>query len=654
MNTIHVIARRLLLACCVVVNHGALAATPTTPTTPTSPAPVPLQGSHALTAADAETWLDGMIPTALDTAQTPGAVVVIVRDGQILLEKGYGYADWKKRTPVDPKNTLFRPGSTSKLFTWTAVMQLVETGKLNLDADVNTYLDFAIPARAGQPVTLRNLMTHTAGFEETAKDLITFNEAVPSLASVMKRHVPKRFFDAGSTSAYSNYGASLAGYIVERVSGQPFDDYIEQHLFKPLAMNSSTFRQPPPPALLARMATGYENSSKPGHGYELVSMPPAGSLAASGDDMAHFMIAHLQDGKYGDAQILQPGTAQLMHNTVTRMFPDLNGIALGFYEQNINGRRVIAHAGDLNYFHTDLALFLDEHVGIFISVNALGKDGLGEMMRVGLFKGFADRYFPADEPMPAFDPATAKAHAKLMAGSYVGSRGADSTFLAVINLLMPKVITANEDGTISVKTMLEPQTYAEVAPFLWREVNGHDRLQAIVRDGKVVRWSTNNIAFGFAFQPADGALARAGLEQPMACLAAVVLLLAALTWPLAALVRRHYARPLVYVGRRKLAYHLLGLFAVLALVATGVWVVFFATVMDSSSSHLDSLLLSAQLAALIAFGGGLLVSAWNLVLAIRSKQSTSGTLWIAAQVLAYAALVWLCVSYNLIGFGSQY
>jgi CubicO group peptidase (beta-lactamase class C family) len=648
MTTLHVIATRLLLACCVVATPVALAATPTIP------APVPLQSVHALTAADAETWLDGLVPMALDTAQTPGAVVVIVRDGQILLEKGYGYADWKKRTPVDPKATLFRPGSTSKLFIWTAVMQLVEAGKLKLDADVNTYLDFAIPARDGKPITLRHLMTHTAGFEETAKDLITFNEAVPSLASVLKRHVPKRFFDAGSTSAYSNYGASLAAYIVERVSGQLFDDYIEQHVFKPLAMNSSSFRQPPPPALLARMATGYENSSKQGLGYELISMPPAGSLASSGDDMAHFMIAHLQDGKYGDAQILQSATAQLMHNSVTRQFPDLNGIALGFYEQNINGRRVLAHAGDLNYFHTDLALFLDEHVGIFISVNALGKDGLGEMMRVGLFKAFADRYFPADEPVPAFDPATAKAHAKLIAGSYVGSRGADSTFLSVVNLLSPKVVTANDDGTISVKTMLEPQTYAEVAPFLWREVNGHDRLQAIVRDGKVVRWSTNNLAFGFSFQPAGGALARAGLEMPMVYVGGVVLLLAALAWPGAALVRRHYARPLVYVGQRKLAYHLLGLFAVLALAATGVWVAFFATVMDSSSSHLDGLLRSAQLAALVAFVGGLLVAAWNLLLAIRAKQSAAGMLWIAAQVLAYAALVWICMNYNLIGFGSEY
>jgi len=649
MNTIRLMAAQLALAGCLLVKLGVHAAAPATPTPPAN-APV----AQALTSTDVEAWLDGLMPTALDTTKTPGAVVVIVRGGQVLLEKGYGYADIKKRRPVDPRNTLFRPGSTSKLFTWTAVMQQVEAGKLNLDADVNTYLDFTIPPRNGKPITLRHIMTHTTGLEETAKDLIVFNEPGPVLGDVLKRHIPHRFADAGTVSGYSNYAASLAGYIVERVSGMPFDDYIEQRIFAPLAMKQSSFRQPPPPALLAKMATGYENSDKEGRGFEIISMPPAGSMSATGEDMAHFMIAHLADGRYGDAQILKPETAQQMHNTVTRLFPDLNGIALGFYEQNINGRRVIAHGGDTNYFHSDLALFLDDHVGIFISVNGLGKEGGGEMIRMSMFKAFADRYFPASEPLPPFDQATAKAHAQLMAGNYISTRRADTTLLAVINLIAPRTLTANPDGTITVRTLLEPQTYTEVAPFLWREVNGHDKLQALVKDGKVIRWSTNNLAFGFDFEPAGGLLARAGLEMPMVYFSGVVLLLAALAWPGAAMTRRHYATPLAFAGRHRLAYHLLGLFAVLALVAAGIWFAFFATVLDSQTQHLDAFLRVSQLAALIAFGGGLIVALWNLVLAARAKQSWRVLAWTGAQALAYAAMLWICVAYNLISVGSQY
>ena len=173
-----------------------------------------------MSAADAEIWLDGYFPYALHTGDIAGAVVVIVKDGQVLLEKGYGYADIDKRTPVDPKSTLFRWGSTSKLFTWTAVMQLVEQGKLDLDADVNRYLDFRIPAREGRPITMRNIMTHTAGFEERLVGLIGVEkDGVEPLEQFVKRFVPSRIFAPGETPAYSNYATALAGYIVARLSG---------------------------------------------------------------------------------------------------------------------------------------------------------------------------------------------------------------------------------------------------------------------------------------------------------------------------------------------------------------------------------------------------------------------------------------------------
>src|SRR3954467_2424987 len=203
--------------------------------------------THPLTADDLNTWLDGYMPYAISKGDIPGGVVVVVKDGQVLTERGYGYSNVAKKTKVDPKNTLFRPGSISKLFTWTALMQQVEQGKVDLNADVNKYIDFKIPPYQGKPITVLNLMTHTPGFEEAVKDLITLDpKDQVQFDALLKRWVPKRIYAPGTTPAYSNYGASLAGYIVQRVSGMPFDTYLERNIFTPLGMAHSTFRQPLP------------------------------------------------------------------------------------------------------------------------------------------------------------------------------------------------------------------------------------------------------------------------------------------------------------------------------------------------------------------------------------------------------------------------
>ena len=244
-----------------------------------------------------DVWLDGFLPYALRTADIPGAVVTVVKDGQILTARGFGYADREKRTPVDPERTLFRPGSVSKLVTWTAAMQLVEQGKLDLDRDVNTYLDFKIPEYDGKPVTLRQLMTHTAGFEEAVKDIIFTDPAhLLPLGDYLKRWTPKRVFEPGTTPAYSNWATALTGYLVERVSGESFDDYCDKHIFAPLGMTNSTMRQPLPAALAGQMASGYKPGQEAGK-FEIVGPAPAGSLSSTGTDMAKFMIAYLDRAK---------------------------------------------------------------------------------------------------------------------------------------------------------------------------------------------------------------------------------------------------------------------------------------------------------------------------------------------------------------------
>ena len=630
-------------------------AAPAETAAPAASAPAPAAAAsavHELTAQDAQAWLDGLMPTALRTARTPGAVVVIVKDGQVLMEKGYGLADEKRHIPVDPQRTLFRPGSTSKLFTWTAVMQLVEQGKLDLDVDVNKYLDFQVPPLNGQPITLRQIMTHRTGFEERIKDLVAFDIPETPLTEVLSGNMPARIYPAGTTSAYSNYATGLAGHMVERVSGMSFNDYIERNVFAPLDMKHSTFRQPLPDALKADMSVGYEESDKPGKGFEVVNIPPAGSLSATGDDMAHFMIAHLADGRYGSAQILKPETARMMHTTITRPFPDLSGIALGFYQANINGHRVIAHGGDLNYFHSDLFLFLDDHVGMFISVNALGKDGLGEGIRDDVFHEFADRYFPKADPVAPLDEATAKAHAQVIAGRYQTTRRGETTFLSLINMIQPTTIVANPDGTITTKLLLQPQTFVETKPWLWHQVGGHDQLEAKVVDGKVVTWSTDYLAFAFAYEPLHG-LAGAGLEVPLLVVSLLLLLTSVLAWPVGAIARKWYGAapltPAVRAGTRWTA-----IAAIAVLVAAVAWTVLFAVVAAITTPHLDTWVHVVQLLSFIGFVGGWLVGAWNLVQRVRTPGRRGSTIWAVLQFAAFTMTLWIAFSYHLLNFSSGY
>src|SRR5579884_1238419 len=372
---------------------------PTKPTAAVLPASAPPAtagtptAAPELTKADVDAWLDGYMPYALKAGDIPGAVVVVVKDGQPLTMRGFGYSDLKAAKPVDPNLTLFRPGSVSKLFTWTAVMQLVQAGKLNLDTDVNTYLDFKIAPKDGKPITLRNLMTHTPGFAETAKYLIEFGEKHPQpLGKILARWVPDRIYAPGSMLAYSNYGASVAGYIVERVSGEPFDQYIQRHIFAPAGMTHSSFDQPLPPALRPLMSKAYKAGSVEPQPYEVIGMAPAGALASSGADMGRFMIAHLNH------TLINPATAQLMYSEANKPFPDLPAMGLGFYHEDRNGLRIVGHGGDTVFFHSDLHLFLDKNVGLYVSMNSLGKNGAAHSLREELLQEFTDRYFPAPQP----------------------------------------------------------------------------------------------------------------------------------------------------------------------------------------------------------------------------------------------------------------
>ena len=625
------------------------------PKTP-SPAGVP-----ELTRGDVEAWLDGYLPYALDNGDIAGAVVVVVKDGQVLLQKGYGYSDIEKRTPVDPAGTLFRPGSVSKLFTWTAVMQLVEQGKLDLDADVNQYLDFKIPSPDNKPMTLRQVMTHTTGLEEQIRGLITSRkEEIVPLGEALKRWVPERIHAPGATPAYSNYATALAGYIVQRVSGEPFDAYIQRHIFQPLGMAHSSFSQPLQPALLAKMSKGYTKASDAkAKDYEFISLAPAGSLASTGADMGRFMLAHLQDGAYGDARILNAATAQEMHTTGQKSVGALNRMMLGLYETTVNGHRAIAHGGDTMYFHSDLELFLDDGIGIFVSMNSSGRDGATGIIRGNLVRGFADRYLPGPKARaPALDAAQAKLHAQQMVGHYDSSRRPQSNLLSLVNMLGQVKVVANEDGTISVPLAMGangvPKKWREISPYLWQDVAGSDRLAADVVDGEVTRFSMEPYAPIMVFERLSTWRA---LSLPLLVASLAVLLLTVLAWPVSALVRRYYGVPYALSGTDARAHRLVRLAALAVLLSVGGalgFVVAMLSDLEMTGASSDLWINLLRLFATVALPVGAAIAVWNAWQVLRGRRRWLAKLWALLLALSCLFLLWIGFANHLIGYGAYY
>ncbi|HEY0682145.1 MAG TPA: serine hydrolase domain-containing protein [Steroidobacter sp.] len=618
-------------------------------------------GAAPLTRADVGAWLDGYLPYALQTGGVAGAVVVVVKDGEVLVKKGYGYSDVAARTPVDPDLTLFRPGSISKLFTWTAVMQQVEQGKLDLDADVNKYLDFEIPPRDGEPVTLRNIMTHTAGFEEQLKGLMgEEGKPVAGFEERLKAWVPTRIFAPGRTPAYSNYATALAGYIVQRVSGVPFDDYIDQHIFQPLGMEHSTFRQPLPEKLKPLMSKGYEVASGEPKPFEIVGVSPAGSLSATGADMAKFMIAHLQKGALGSTRILQESTAEQMHSTALTILPRVHRMLLGFYEQNYNGHRALGHGGDTNWFHSDLHLFIDDGVGMYISMNSAGDGPASHRIRSKLFDQFADRYLPGPKFEGKVDEQTAAEHARMIAGVYENSRRLESSFFSLLGLAGPVKVVANADHTISVSLADAlagaPVKWREIEPFVWSDADGKSLLAAVAEDGKVVRFSFDGLSPFMMFDRTPASRSPTWL-LPALVLGLIALLLTSLAWPVSALARKHYGVPYGLSGEDARAHRWIRIAATASVAICIAWAATISMMMSDLSmlsESFDGWVWLMQLLSLVVFLGGAALGVWNAWMVVRSARKWYAKVWAVVLALSLLVLLWVAFAFHLIAFDANY
>ena len=421
--------------------------------------------------AQLEVFMDGMMAQQLAIGRIAGAEVSVVKDGRVVFSKGYGFWDANKSKVPLANETLVRPASISKLFIWTSLMQLVEQGKVDIDADVNTYLKgIQIPdTYPGQPIRVRNLLTHTAGFEEN--DQSTFDrlneEGVPFGAESMNMLMPARVFPPGKYPGYSNYGASLAALIVEDVSGMGFDDYVQKNIFNPLNMTQSTFADPPPAPLRedaseAFLFNGVYTSTtddKPG------PMAPAGSLYSTADDMANFMIAHLQDGRFGGGRILAEGTARQMRTPLFTVDARMPSMCYGFYEEFMNGRRLVKHEGDLVYAHAMLVLLPDENAGIFVAYNT--QTAASSSARANLMQAFMDRYYPAQKAGPVGMEGY-QARAAMFEGDYLMDRTQFHDYHAVKNFNMAIPLKSSGDG----KIVSPSAQYIEIAPDYFQQIDG--------------------------------------------------------------------------------------------------------------------------------------------------------------------------------------
>jgi CubicO group peptidase (beta-lactamase class C family) len=418
-------------------------------------------------AKELEAFLDPIFAERLEKLYIPGAAIAVVKDGKILFSKGYGYANFEKKTPVTADKTIFRIGSITKVFTATSLVQLTDRRKINLNDDVNKYLkDFKIQNTYPQPITFANLLTHTAGFDEInlGRKTTSTDKVVP-LGEFLKTRLIRRR-PPGELFSYSTYGISLMGYLVETISGASFKEYLNKNVLKPLRMNRTSIGSVPA-NLQTDLATGYDYSES-GYqplGFEHFNTYPASDINSTAMDMAHFMLAHLEGGRYGNGRILSERAARDMHARHFTNDPRLIGFTYGFFESRRNDVRAIEHGGVMDGFSSLMYLLPDKKIGIYIACNR-ETSGLQDRVK----DAFLDRYFPSEDKSDTAQPQPQlRERLERFAGKYQmdvychtcaeGERG-----------FVPSAfeIKANADGTIS----FWGGRWRQVEPLLFRLVSG--------------------------------------------------------------------------------------------------------------------------------------------------------------------------------------
>ncbi|MEV4247693.1 serine hydrolase domain-containing protein [Streptosporangium canum] len=501
----------------------------------------PAAASTADPAREARAFVDAFVPAQLKKHRIPGAALAVVSGGRQIFAQGYGVADVDTGRSVDAEQTVFAPASVAKLITATAVMQLVEKGRIDLDADVNDYLtDFKIDdTYPGKPVTTAHLLTHTAGF--AGGDYGTgaaSPQQVHELGAHLADHQPGRIRPPGERAVYSNYGMGLAGHLVELRSGLPFHRYVQENILRPLGMTHTTMAQPEPEPVARALAPGYRllngrqvraEGAKYGH------MPPHGAgFRSTATDMAAFMRAQLSGG----GPILKPESVRLMQGRRFANAEGTSGMGYGFQEYTRNGLRLVVHRGNIPGYFAVMALIPERGLGLYASYNGSGKGGPDSAW--DLVNAFADRFAPSSPPAAGVSGTLPDVAG--FAGTYRSAQASDTADLGKLTALMSAVtVTAGQDGILTTTGAValgaaESRQWVQISPRLFQEKNGYRKIQ-FTEDGLL---ATENPA---------GPLERlAWYQLPTLHLGVLgvslaVLLLSALAWPVVLVVRRARHRP---------------------------------------------------------------------------------------------------------------
>lgn len=374
----------------------------------------------------ASDW-NGLINDGLETHKIPGATLSVVYNGEVTLARGYGLADVRGEVPVDPRETLFRIGSITKVLVATAVANAEMGRMVDLDADINTYLtDFQVPATFPEPITLRHLLTHTAGFDDRFVGIGKRRPArLEPLGTYLARALPPRVEPPGRIFNYSNFGMVLAAHVVEVVSGNSFDHIAHGSIMAPIGARQIGFSQPLPDQYREALANSYSyrrGEWRPSRWRNAASQVwPAGAFAASATDMATIMLSNLGGGFIDGEPVRATGPTATIFARHFIQHPGLiRGQALAWHERWHNGHRILYHTGRVDGFTAQLVLAPDLRAGFFLAFNA----DSGDQLRNGAFDVFAKHFLALPGPGSPLPEVEAEPFRNLSpyAGSYIQSR----------------------------------------------------------------------------------------------------------------------------------------------------------------------------------------------------------------------------------------
>lgn len=486
-----------------------------------------------------EAFMDGVWLSQKASKDVMGAVVTVVKDNQILLNKGYGFADYDNRVKVNADKTLFRIASISKPFTWTAVMQLVEQGKLDLNENVNTYLtEFQIPDTFPEPITMKHLMTHSAGFEDVVLNLgrCSADELLP-LGTYLKDNLPRRVRPVGTYSSYSNHSTAIAAHVIEAITGMTWSDYIEQQVLAPLNMERTVARHPVPTDLLPDLSKNFDRKGGKWTHQDFLywNIYPAGMMSTTGQDMANFMMAHLNEGTFNGASVLKPDTTRQMQSKLFSSMDDGNDWLHGFYESSRNGVKIFGHGGDLNAFHSNLLLFPEHNLGLFVSFNSEA----GASARSALSSAFIHQYFPVEDDIRPAPPEDAKSRYADFEGTYGFLRRNMTDFSQLVLLVTNLQVSVTSKGYLSLTSGGAPTHYVEVNDDRFRSMDNESEILFVRNEaGEVTHMVSSSFAgaswdkLGFTDSPQ--------LHRILFALVAIVSGVYLLYWPIRWIRRKIY------------------------------------------------------------------------------------------------------------------